>query len=158
MTLIQLQRLALFISKMAGRCYETFGERAGSQLEFNTFNLYHANHWIIKPATKGYHQNKGCSLVEVMAEEVQPPRWFVSHAWIEPWFGGRSFMTRYRAVLWLDIASRRIFLSNNSQRLKMMMMTMTMMMMMMMIMIMIMMMMEEKRVPLFDSCRVLFGT
>ena len=68
-------------------------------------------------------------------------------------------MTRYRAVLWLDIASRRIFLSNNSQRLKMMMMmTMTMMMMMIMIMIMIMMMMEEKRVPLFDSCRVLFGT
>jgi hypothetical protein len=79
-----LARLVVFISKMADRWCETFGEHRGKKLQLDTFNLYHANYWIIKPATEGY-EKKGCSLVEVMAVQAQRPRWFVSHAWIEPW-------------------------------------------------------------------------
>ncbi|CAL1169645.1 unnamed protein product [Cladocopium goreaui] len=66
---------------MADRWCETFGEQRGTRLQFETFNLYHANHWIIKPATDGYAK-KGCSMVEIMAIQVQRPHWFVSHAWI----------------------------------------------------------------------------
>ena len=82
----QLEKIVLFISKMADRWCETFGEHCGEKLSFDTstFNLYHANYWIIKPATEGYAK-KGCSLVEVMALQVQRPNWFVSHAWVEPW-------------------------------------------------------------------------
>eukprot|EP00438_Fugacium_kawagutii_P005320 Skav210294 [mRNA] locus=scaffold475:101380:109066:- [translate_table: standard] len=71
----QLAKLVLFISKMVGRWCETFGEHRGKQLQFDTFNLYHANFWIIRPATAGY-QGKGCSLVEIMAVQVQRPEWF----------------------------------------------------------------------------------
>ncbi|CAL1159311.1 unnamed protein product, partial [Cladocopium goreaui] len=79
----QLAKIVVFISKMADRWCETFGEQRGTRLQFETFNLYHANHWIIKPATDGYAK-KGCSMVEIMAIQVQRPHWFVSHAWIEP--------------------------------------------------------------------------
>ena len=80
----QLVKVVRFISKMADRCCEPFGEDRGTKLKFEDFNLYHADYWLIKPATRGY-QDKGCSLVEVMAVEAQRPHWFVSHAWIEPW-------------------------------------------------------------------------
>ncbi|CAL1126310.1 unnamed protein product, partial [Cladocopium goreaui] len=60
---------------MADRWCETFGEQCGTRLQFETFNLYHANHWIIKPATDGYAK-KGCSMVEIMAIQVQRPHWF----------------------------------------------------------------------------------
>ena len=76
-------KVVRFISKMADRCCETFGADHGTKLKFEDFNLYHADYWFIKPATQGY-QDKGCSLVEVMAVEAQRPHWFVSHAWIEP--------------------------------------------------------------------------
>ncbi|CAL1163327.1 unnamed protein product [Cladocopium goreaui] len=79
----QLVKVVRFVSKMADRCCETFGEDHGTKLKFEDFNLYHADYWLIKPATQGY-QDKGCSLVEVMAVEAQRPHWFVSHAWIEP--------------------------------------------------------------------------
>ncbi|CAK9093165.1 unnamed protein product, partial [Durusdinium trenchii] len=82
-TLPQLQLLVDFAAKMANKWCETTGDHAGSPLEFKTFNFYHANVWIIKPATEGYNQT-GCSLVEILNEEVQRPSWFVSHAWIEP--------------------------------------------------------------------------
>ena len=32
-------------------------------------------------------RKRGCSMVELMAIQVQRPHWFVSHAWIEPWIG-----------------------------------------------------------------------
>ena len=35
-------------------------------------------------------RKKGCSMVELMAIQVQRPHWFVSHAWIEPWIGKLS--------------------------------------------------------------------
>ena len=96
-SLEQLQRLVRFISKMADRWFETYGANAGSRLTFGTFNLYHANHWIIKPATQGYHEQNGCSLVEVMALDphVQKPRWFVSHAWIDARQGPSTQVYRF---------------------------------------------------------------
>ena len=80
----QLAEVVRFISRMADRCCETFGGNRGRKLKFEDFNLYHADYWLIKPATQGY-RDKGCSLVEVMALRAQRPHWFVSHAWIEPW-------------------------------------------------------------------------
>ena len=83
---------------MADRWCETVGEHRGTRLRFDTFNLYHANHWIIKPATEGY-EKKGCSLVEIMAIQVQRPNWFVSHAWIEPWLmcsGGLCYCVYFK--------------------------------------------------------------
>ena len=50
----QLAKIVVFISKMADRWCETFGEQHGTRLQFETFNLYHANHWIIKPATEAW--------------------------------------------------------------------------------------------------------
>ena len=79
----QLLKLVGFISKMADKWCETYGQDCGKELQYETFNLYHANHWLIKPATEGYNDN-GCSLVEIMALQVQRPHWFVSHAWVEP--------------------------------------------------------------------------
>ena len=80
-TLLQLRKFDLFISRMAGSWYETFGVRAGQQLDFEDFNLYNADYWLIRPATAGYRGGTGCSLAEIMAESVaaQAPQWFVSH-------------------------------------------------------------------------------
>ena len=76
----------MLISRMADSWCETYGDQDGCSLDLSSFNLYHANSWIIKPATEGFHEH-GCSMVEIMAVKVQIPSWFVSHAWIEP----RSF-------------------------------------------------------------------
>eukprot|EP00930_Biecheleria_cincta_P031843 TRINITY_DN22091_c0_g1_i1.p1 TRINITY_DN22091_c0_g1~~TRINITY_DN22091_c0_g1_i1.p1 ORF type:complete len:1181 (+),score=181.17 TRINITY_DN22091_c0_g1_i1:54-3596(+) len=42
-------------------------------------NLYHANDWIIKPATAAAR----CSMVELLADHEQIPTWFISHWWGE---------------------------------------------------------------------------
>ena len=57
----------------------------GNFLDFDTFNLYQANFWVIGPATRD-HGRKGCSYVELVAISMddQRPKWFVSHAWLEP--------------------------------------------------------------------------
>ncbi|CAK9038019.1 unnamed protein product [Durusdinium trenchii] len=70
---------------MAPYWYETFGPAAGQALAFETFNLYHANNWIILPSTQG-RGGRGCSYVELVSREAeaQRPQWFVSHAWKEP--------------------------------------------------------------------------
>ena len=57
----------------------------GNSLDFETFNLYHASFWVIEPATLD-HGREGCSYVELVAVSMddQRPKWFVSHAWLEP--------------------------------------------------------------------------
>ena len=57
----------------------------GNFLDFDTFNLYQTNFWVIEPATRD-HGRKGCSYVELVAISMddQRPKWFVSHAWLEP--------------------------------------------------------------------------
>ncbi|CAE7243837.1 unnamed protein product, partial [Symbiodinium pilosum] len=44
----------------------TFGEERGRALSYETFNLYHADQWILKPATAGLADTK----------EDQHPAWF----------------------------------------------------------------------------------
>ena len=57
----------------------------GNLLDFETFNLYHTTFWVIEPATLD-HGREGCSYVELVAISMddQRPKWFVSHAWLEP--------------------------------------------------------------------------
>ncbi|CAK9091491.1 unnamed protein product [Durusdinium trenchii] len=97
-TVVQLEALLDFVKDMAPYWYETFGPAAGQALAFETFNLYHANNWIILPSTQGrggrdawvspwmMEIHKGCSYVELVSREAeaQRPQWFVSHAWKEP--------------------------------------------------------------------------
>ena len=54
--------------------------KQGELLTPESVNLYDLNHFLIRPATIA----RECSLVEVFAETVQPPHWFVSHWWGEP--------------------------------------------------------------------------
>ena len=81
---LRLTTLLNFVEDRASAWRETHSEsvRYGETLEFEKFNLYHANFWVIEPAT----QDHGCSYVELVAtsEQDQRPRWFVSHAWLEP--------------------------------------------------------------------------
>ena len=40
--------------------------------------------WQHDAESQDGYAKKGCSMVEIMAIQVQRPHWFVSHAWIEP--------------------------------------------------------------------------
>ena len=61
------------------------------------------------------YAKKGCSMVEIMAIQVQRPHWFVSHAWIEPWIGKLSRL--FETVLLHCLSATSFFFhpgSNNS--------------------------------------------
>ena len=53
---------------MVGACRwaETFGDERGRPLSFEAFNLYHANYWIIGPATAATDAHEACSYVELL--------------------------------------------------------------------------------------------
>ncbi|CAE7510574.1 Igfals [Symbiodinium sp. CCMP2592] len=84
-TIPQIQALLAFMQGMVQCWFGTFGAECGLPLSFESFNLYHADYWILQPATAGAG-GRGCSYVELVAEsiEAQRPTWFVSHAWKEP--------------------------------------------------------------------------
>ena len=84
-TIRQLDSLLKFAEDMVAFWCETYGAQRGQTLQLENFNLYHANCWIIEPATKD-QGGQGCSYVELVAETatLQCPEWFASHAWIEP--------------------------------------------------------------------------
>lgn len=48
-------------------------------LDIHSTNLYHANAWLIRPAT--YDRN--CAFVELLTGKDQVPKWFCSHWWGE---------------------------------------------------------------------------
>ncbi|CAK9044463.1 Hypothetical protein SCF082_LOCUS25259 [Durusdinium trenchii] len=87
MTLHQMHRVLHFMGHQAFAWHEAHRDSPnyGSRISEEKFNLYHASYWIINPATQGYGPF-GCSFVELIAEEkeAQRPKWFVSHAWLEP--------------------------------------------------------------------------
>ena len=59
------------------------------------------------------YAKKGCSMVELMAIQVQRPHWFVSHAWIEPWIGKLSRLLE--TVLLHFVCQQQVaFSANNS--------------------------------------------
>ena len=49
--------------------------------------LFFFFNWPRYAESQDGYAKKGCSMVELMAIQVQRPHWFVSHAWIEPWIG-----------------------------------------------------------------------
>ena len=83
----RLAALVDFVKDIASKWCEAHEESPnyGNFLDFETFNLYHATFWVIKPATLD-HGREGCSYVELVAISMddQRPKWFVSHAWLEP--------------------------------------------------------------------------
>ncbi|CAE7557559.1 Igfals [Symbiodinium natans] len=84
-TIPQIQALLGFMQGMVQLWSGTFGAESGLPLSFERFNLYHADYWILNPATAGMGGH-GCSYVELVAESAtaQCPGFFVSHAWLEP--------------------------------------------------------------------------
>jgi hypothetical protein len=57
-----------------------------SNLKNLPFFFFNWQHYV--ESQDGYAK-KGCSMVEIMAIQVQRPHWFVSHAWIERWLIGK---------------------------------------------------------------------
>lgn len=78
----QLQSVLDFGSRYCRRWTEASRpgteEKAPKRLN-RSFNLYHLNAWLIKPAT----QAENCAFVELMTGEKQEPDWFCSHWWGE---------------------------------------------------------------------------
>ncbi|CAE7501557.1 Igfals [Symbiodinium natans] len=87
-TIRQLSEVIHFITDCAPFWYEAHPQSPhfGQLLTPESFNLYHANYWLISPSTQGLRNGKGCSYVELVAPDAasQLPGWFVSHAWLEP--------------------------------------------------------------------------
>mmetsp|Transcript_130491 Transcript_130491/g.278818 ORF Transcript_130491/g.278818 Transcript_130491/m.278818 type:complete len:1072 (+) Transcript_130491:111-3326(+) len=82
-TVPQLSRIFKFAERNCSRWHDTapeeYSETAGMTLSTEFLNLYHLNAWLIMPATK----TNNCGFVELLANERQTPRWFVSHWWGE---------------------------------------------------------------------------
>ena len=59
-----------------GSWARSFGEERGKPLSYNVFNLYHADEWIIRPATAAVpgtsHGRRGCSYVEFLGHHFLP--------------------------------------------------------------------------------------
>ena len=73
-TIQQIQQLLDFVRSMVQFWTGTYGDELGVPLTFEGFNLYHANDWVIKPATAGQH-GQGCSYVEFLGSAM----WIASH-------------------------------------------------------------------------------
>ncbi|CAE7510557.1 atk [Symbiodinium sp. CCMP2592] len=65
-TIPQIQALLAFMQGMVQCWFGTFGAECGLPLSFESFNLYHADYWILQPATAGAG-GRGCSYVEAVA-------------------------------------------------------------------------------------------
>ena len=76
-TIPQIQALLDFVYGMIGVSEHglwagSVGEERGKPLSFDTFNLYHADEWIIRPATAvlpGSSHGTGCSYVELLGKK-----------------------------------------------------------------------------------------
>ena len=77
-TVIQLGELVGHIKR---RCSpEGWKNVLGNTLKYDQVTLYDATRYVIRPAT----YKRMCSYVELVAQDEQRPRWFVSHWWGEP--------------------------------------------------------------------------
>ena len=76
-TIPQIQTLLDFVYGMIGVSEHglwagSFGDERGKPLSFDTFNLYHADEWIIRPATAavpGSSHGTSCSYVELLGNK-----------------------------------------------------------------------------------------
>ena len=86
-TIPQIQALLDFMYNIIGLVSSeglwtgTFGDEHGRPLSFETFNLYHADEWIIRPATAAGAHHLACSYVELLGIQAisrvgpqDPPR------------------------------------------------------------------------------------
>jgi len=80
---ITLEQLGALISHIRRRCelevWVSCNPKNPVKLTPDTVNLYDAVHFVVSPAT----ECRRCSYVELVADEVQKPNWFVSHWWGE---------------------------------------------------------------------------
>lgn len=76
-TLAQLRRVMAHVEMRCGR--EAWLGVDGRRLTADTVTLYDVTRYVIKPAT----QQAQCSFIERIAEQAQPPVWFVSNWWGE---------------------------------------------------------------------------
>lgn len=76
-TLRQLQKVLASAKRLFKQ--SVCEDEAGDRIVAQNANLYHIVHWIVKPQT----QTSLVSYVELIADGVQRPEWFVSHWWGE---------------------------------------------------------------------------
>jgi len=76
---ITASQLRKLLGHTAKRCQREQWQQDGVRLTIRTVNLYQVVDNVIKPATR----RRRCSFVELIADEAQPPLWFVSHWWGE---------------------------------------------------------------------------
>lgn len=80
-TVPQLNMVARFIQLVLSTCTliddNQFSLTKGEWVNWDIINMYHISDHFIRPLTAPFQ----CSFVELIAEEPQPPVWFLSHAW-----------------------------------------------------------------------------
>lgn len=84
MSVAQLERVFGFLAAHCHLWHDTSPPEvswsSGQNLTPEWVNLYHANEWLIKPATALAR----CSFVELLTAAKQKPDWYASHWWGEP--------------------------------------------------------------------------
>jgi len=79
-TLVQLQAIIRHISRRCGKeGWTSTNPHNPGRLTVEVINLYDVAFWVLRPATKP----RQCSYIELVADNKQPPQWFVSHWWGE---------------------------------------------------------------------------
>ena len=93
-TIKQLSHFLEFVKDRVSTWYEPFSvmPQYGQPLSLDDFNRYHANFWVVCPATDS---PLNCSYVELVASEAasQRPLWYVTYLWQQPL---HEFMTCLR--------------------------------------------------------------
>ncbi|CAJ1354669.1 unnamed protein product, partial [Effrenium voratum] len=68
-----------------------FAANPGSSLRWLDVNMYHVCQHFILPMTK----EQECSYVELVASDLQPPEWMVSHAWSTQFAATASMLAKH---------------------------------------------------------------
>ena len=68
-----------------------FAANPGSPLRWLDVNMYHVCQHFILPMTK----EQECSYVELVASDLQPPEWMVSHAWSTQFAATASMLAKH---------------------------------------------------------------
>ncbi|CAE8690688.1 unnamed protein product [Polarella glacialis] len=71
--------------------YTTTTTKPKVRLLWKNVNMYHVCQHFVLPLTKA----EGCSYVELVASELQPPQWLVSHAWSTAFAATANMLTQH---------------------------------------------------------------
>ena len=72
-----------FCSKWYDNAPAKYSRTAGQTLSLGILNLYHINTWLLLPSTEASADEEDCAFVELLADRMQTPEWFISHWWGE---------------------------------------------------------------------------